>query len=75
MTWYWGDIVVKACSTYYGRLIGRCLSMSPASEEMSQGTHRHTAMRGFAPRPGRFKEMSRYKNLSQTGRPLEVSAA
>ena len=31
VTWYGGDLVAKACKTYWVRLAGRCLGMSSAS--------------------------------------------
>ena len=65
VTWYGGDLVSKACKTYWGRPGGRCLGLS--SYGLAHGFQRTTVTRGLAAGRDRFEERSRYNSLSPSG--------
>ena len=75
VTWYGGNLVVKACRKYCVRSAGRCQGMSSASYGLAQGMQRATVTRGLAAVPERLEGRSRYSSLSPSGRPSGVSAA
>ena len=67
VTWYGGELVAKACKTYWVSPGGRCLGMSLYG--LAHAFQRATVTRGLAARSDRFEGRSRYTSLSPSGRP------
>ena len=75
VTWYGGDLVAKACKTYWVRPGGRCVGISSISYGLAQGLQRATVTWELAAGRDRFEGRSRYSSLSPSGRPSGQLAA
>ena len=65
--WYGGNLVAKACKTYWARPGGRCLGLSLYG--LAQGFQPATVTRRLAAGLDIFEGRSRYNSLFLSGRP------